>query len=976
MKHETNREKVLRTPEGVFSLGKKTSFSGKRGNPDCCSAFSVDVELEIKEKKAFNFAISVEDTKETSFDTFLTVRSTNKLTKASNPFSDDLLESAVAENILSFIIYPKIGLPSVPSGTKCNFSKKDLWSFGVSGDLPIILLVLRNEDQVYSVLTYVRLNKRLRNCGVMTDLVIAYHSEEGYKVPFMSLIKNILVEEECSLMEGVKGGVHIVNFSACSDNQQCALRAYTIYVANDESERKKPSPHPFKPLKIKLCPSDEKTLKTARSVKQYNFTDSKIEVYKSPATVDIPWSMVYSNQSFGTMVSDKALGFTWALNSGENKLTPWFNDTMSDNRGEILFVKYNGVFYDIAALGKAEFTPHKAKWRVEICGVEIEAQISVPAKGTAKRCCVKIENKSGSIRSFDMMYFTLPVLGKSREKSSLFFVKKDNNSAVVKCTDSEIPGYYALICNENADYFCFSKKKFFEGDFSGEDKEISSDCCVSVGRKISLAAGGKTSATFYLSWAANEKAAVMMPFVSDFANRMLNPVKLSSPDKNVNLFLNSFLYSQIKQSRFFGRTGFYQCSGAYGFRDQLQDSLAFIDFEPERALTHIFRCAAVQFVEGDVLHWWHILVDKTQKIKGIRSKCSDDMLWLPYSCIIYSQKTGDTDFLNVQIPYISGEEVPENEKERYFSPERSKIKESLLCHCIRAVDYSMKFGKNGLPLIGSCDWNDGFSNLDDAESVWLAMFLKIVLDGMSDLCKKCNLDRKANEYREISLKLSADITQNAWSGDRFARAILKNGSFLGGENDFIDILPQAFAVFGNIGTVEMQNTAINTALKRLYDEKNGVIRLLSPPFDNSDVDSVGYIASYPSGIRENSGQYTHAAVWLAMALFRLGRKEEAYNLISAINPIRYYRDEATAERYRAEPFVLAGDVYYGGEIMSRAGWTHFTGSAAWYFRAVIEFYAEYITRRGVCSDKEVKSKCKADSLNNFSKSKEIDGRKN
>jgi len=971
VKCETNREKVLRTPKGVFSLGEKNEFSEDRGNPDCCCAFSVEIELESKEKKTMNFAISVEESKEISLNTFLTVRSLNKLIKASNPFCNDLLENAVAENILSLILYPKLGIAPIAVERECNFCKKDLWSFGISGDLPIILVMLKSEDQTDSVATYVRLNKRLRNCGIMTDLVVAYDYEDGYKVPFASSIKKILLEEECSLMEGVKGGVHIVNLSSYPFNQKCVLRAYSIYVANDENEKQKQPAQPFRPLKIHMTPHSNKQEKNDESVKQYNFTNGKIEVHKSPATVDIPWSMIYSNQTFGTMVSDKALGFTWAINSRENKITPWFNDTMSDNRGEVLFVKYNGDFYDVAALGKAEFTPQKATWTADICGVEIKVQITVPKRGMTKKCYVKIENKSGSIRSFDMMYFTLPVLGVSREQSSVFCIKKKNNSAVVRCADSENPGFFALTCSDNADYFCFSKKNFFEGNFSCVESEVSADCCVSAGRKISLAAGGKTSLTFYLSWAATENAAVIMPFVSDFTEKMLNPVKLNSPDKELNLFFNSFLYSQVKQSRFYARTGFYQCSGAYGFRDQLQDSLAFIDFEPERTLTHIFRCAAVQFVEGDVLHWWHISVDKAQKIRGVRTKCSDDMLWLPYSCIIYAQKTGDTEFLNVQIPYIIGEKLTENEKERYFSPDRSKFKESLLYHCIRAVDYSLKLGKNGLPLIGSCDWNDGLSNLEGAESVWLAMFLKIVLDGMSEICKKMNLIDKANEYERISVKLSADIDLNAWAGDRYARAILENGDFLGAENDFIDILPQAFAVFANIGTAGRQNTAITTALKQLFDEKNGIVRLLSPPFDESQVADVGYIASYPQGIRENSGQYTHAAVWLAMALFRQGRKEEAYKLISAINPISHYRNKSAAERYRAEPFVLAGDVYYGEGITSRAGWTHFTGSAAWYYRTVIECYPE----NAVSNDKrtiQTKSKCKADILDKTHKTPKSD----
>ena len=338
--------------------------------------------------------------------------------------------------------------------------------------------------------------------------------------------------------------------------------------------------------------------------------------------------------------------------------------------------------------------------------------------------------------------------------------------------------------------------------------------------------------------------------------------------------------------------------------------------------------------------------------------------------MIYSCFTDDTDFLNVEIPYLVAKKPPETEKEIYISPQKSKFKENLLQHCIRAVDYSLKFGKNGLPIMGSCDWNDGMNNMNDAESVWLAMFLKIVLDGMVEICKKLGMNAKAKEYVNVAAKLSNDIKKNAWAGDRFARVILKNGSFLGAEKDFIDILPQAFSVFADIGTPEMQNTAINTALKHLYDEKTRVIRLLSPPFDTSEVETVGYISSYPSGIRENSGQYTHAAVWLASALLRLGRKDEAKKLISLINPIGYHLDESSAKRYRAEPFVLAGDVYYGENITERAGWTHFTGSAAWIYRTIIECYPEFIVFDDKTSPKPPKSICKADSLTKLRKTEE------
>ena len=973
-KHESDREKVLKTPLGVFSIGEKTDFIGCRGNPDCCCAFSVDIELRAKEKKTMCFALAAEDSKEQALNTFLTVRTKKDSLKAENPFYSEPLHSAVSNLVLPKLLYPKRGLSETKLGVACNFERQDLWSFGISGDLPVVLVKVSDEESVGSVLPYIRLNKVLRSCGVQSDLVIAYRKEEGYTSPVTAAVRKMLLKEDCSLMAGVRGGVHLADLSCHSYEQLCALEANAVFIAETNKIYENRIKTAFRPLKIECMQNCKKAEKNSNVVKSYNFTDSKITVNKEPAIVDIPWNMVFANKSFGTMVSDKSLGFTWALNSRENKLTPWYNDTMTDNRGEILFMKYNGVLYDIASLGKAEFTPQKASWSAEICGVKIRVEITVPKRGTVKKCLVEILNDSGSVRDFDLLYYTLPVLGVNRESSGVFFAEKNECGAVIHNSFSDIPGFFALLCEGKADYICFSVKELFEGHFISDSDTVSADCCMTVGKKISLAAGGKTAIKFYLSWGATEKAAMKMPCVADYSEELLNPMKINTPDDKLNLFFNSFLYSQIKQSRFYGRTGFYQCSGAYGFRDQLQDCLAFIDFEPNLTLTHIYRCAAVQFLKGDVLHWWHVIVNKKQIIRGVRTMCSDDMLWLPYACAVFYQKTGDLSFFETKIPYIEGPELNEGERERYIFPERTAFKETLLDHCIRAVDFSLKFGKNGLPLIGSCDWNDGFSNIGDSEggeSVWLAMFQKIILEEMSKICSEFGMKDKSDEYLSVAQSISETVEKKAWSGDRYIRAILRNGEILGSKKDFIDILPQAFAVFADLGENDRADTALETALKRLYDKQTGVVRLLSPPFTENDRENVGYIASYPSGIRENSGQYTHASVWLAAALIRQGKVDEGKRLISSINPLNYYCDEKRAAKYRGEPFVLAGDVSYGDGITGRAGWTHFTGSAAWFYRIVID---NIPMLGGTESEKTINlvwSNCKASNLNKQAENSKI-----
>lgn len=939
-RHCSDKEKALITPHGIFSLGIRDDLTEKTGNPDCFCCFEADITLGAGESTEKTMIIAADDSEESAITAFVTARNPEARKSFSQThFRNDSLDSAVAACVVPAVLYPKSRRSGANAEGCCV---NDLWSFGISGDLPIVTVKIEKEEDVSKLAPYIRVNKELRSVGIANDLVIAHSIDEGYNSGVAVQVRKLLFQENCELMLGIKGGVHVINLRRFSLKQASALMAFSSFAVNLGKFLPNETKRQFRPLRMLPEPSAAKNEKNSNSVKRYSFTDGKISIENRGETVDIPWNMVYANKSFGTMVSDKVLGFTWAINSRENRLTPWINNSAEDNRGEMLIWKYNGVFYDILALSQAVFTPQKAVWRSEAAGVCFTVSAEIPEKGMTKKISVEIRNDSGLIKDGELFYYTEPVLGFSRNENAVFSFRKTENGAVIGREAPHVSGYMSVLCSEKAELSCFSRSDFFEGRFS-ESESCSSDNCIAVGRKISLAAGGKIKTEFFLSWSASEKFALLMPRVSVFGQRVLNPIKLNSDDEKLNVFFNSFLYSQVKQSRFFGKTGFWQSSGAYGFRDQLQDSLAFLICEPRITRTHLLRCAAVQFPEGDVLHWWHMTVKRGPIIRGIRTKCSDDMLWLPFVCCEYVRNTDDYGVLNVQIPYLEAENLLKTEKERYVCPQKSKKTGTLLEHCMKSIEKACTFGKNGLPLIGSCDWNDGFSNIgttEGGESVWLGMFLIIVLEKFSALCKKIGLDAKAEEYSETADRLRSTIENKAWQGDRYARAIMPDGSFLGETDDFIDILPQAFAVFSGLKNAKK---AIETAINKLVDTENRVIRLLAPPFDEAQTESVGYIASYPAGIRENAGQYTHAAVWLAMACFSLGDNERGEKLIGLINPMGFYECEKLAERYRAEPFVLAGDVSYSDGCVSRAGWTHFTGSAAWFYRCIAENYAEKIS---------------------------------
>ncbi len=960
----TSRENVLTTPLGVFSLGMRENMKEGSGAPDCCCCFESEITLSAGEKCKKTLLIAVGEDEKTALNTFLSVKNRGKIRFAKSLFSSDSLDSSVASCIVPKILCPK----SLTRGIgKEKISLEDLWSFGISGDYPIVTLKISGVDDVIRIRPYIRVNKQLRTCGIGSDLVIICPTDEGYNPLVRNALYSVMKNEGCELMLGIKGGVHLIESSRFSPSRMAAIKNFSSFYDDLINFTGKGKKSAFRPLETVSVPETENNEKIETPVKLYNFTDGKIEVENKGKTVDIPWNMVLANKSFGTMVSDKALGFTWAINSRQNKLTPWYSDAASDNRGELLIWKYNGVLYDIIALSKASFTPEKACWEAEIKDVHFTVTVSVPEKGMSKKISVEAVNKSDFQREGELAFYALPVLGVSRDDRSAFYAEKFSRGAMVSNASSENPGFMSLEFGTEVDFVCFSRPDFLEGKWITGGGAIPQDCCLASGKKFTLETGEKLQTDCFLSWGASKESVRLMPFVSDWERKKINSLRLESENMDLNVFFNSFLYPQVLQSRFYGRTGFYQCSGAYGFRDQLQDSLAFLFTAPKLTRTHLLRCASVQFPEGDVLHWWHVTVNKRQIIRGIRTKCSDDMLWLPFVCCEYVRNTGDYGVLKAVLPYLEAEKLSGSEKERYVSPKRSEKKASLLEHCMKAIEKCCNFGKNGLPLIGMCDWNDAMNNVgtdSEGESVWLGMFLIIVLERFSALCKELGYDKKCAEYAETAAKLR-EITENtAWLGDRYARAVLSDGKMLGGE-DFIDILPQAFSVFCGLNNAEK---AVETAFERLVDRENRIIRLLAPHFGTESRDSVGYIAAYPEGIRENGGQYTHAAVWLAMALFALGKDEKGREMLDILNPMEYYSDKNLAENYKAEPYVLAGDVYGAPEISPRGGWTHFTGSAAWFYRCVAENYSDFICLTGADFKSDRLNFCKVFGIYNFPKS--------
>jgi cyclic beta-1,2-glucan synthetase len=519
----------------------------------------------------------------------------------------------------------------------------------------------------------------------------------------------------------------------------------------------------------------------------------------------------------------------------------------------------------------------------------------------------------------------------SREHSRhISFKKVDAGTLIMQNPYNLAAKGIMLIRGENGEVST-DTAAFLCGEWGGGNIESSGSPCAVVYSSGEIGAEQTVKMRFELAFSADENGFIDTDFPNNKGEE--NSIKINTGDKEFDEFVSTFLPHQVVKSRIWGRCGFFQCSGAYGFRDQLQDTMSVADMYPELAKRQILRCCAVQFIEGDVLHWWHRLPKSGAGLKGVRTRFSDDLLWLPLAVAEYIRSSGDCDILSLPVAYIEAPVLEDGKQETYISPTRSKVRESVFEHCIRAIEKGCNFGQDGIPLIGCGDWNDGFSNIGTqgkGRSVWLAMFLALVLEKFAPVCQGMAKPELKEKYLSIAAKLKQDTDDHCWDGDQYIRAFFDDGTPIGSKTSKqcrIDLLPQSFAVFSDMPNKERVDLSLMNAYETLYDKENGLVKLFAPPFADADPNP-GYISAYPEGIRENGGQYTHAAVWFAMALAKNGEPQKAWDILRAISPTD------RNERYLIEPYALAGDIYANPNAYAHGGWSHYTGAAGWYFRAV------------------------------------------
>ncbi|WP_418223252.1 GH36-type glycosyl hydrolase domain-containing protein [Clostridium isatidis] len=698
----------------------------------------------------------------------------------------------------------------------------------------------------------------------------------------------------------------------------------------------------------------------------------KLKNYESTPA---PWINVISNDKFGFHISEVGSSYNWCENSRENKITPWSNDWVIDPASEALYIRDkdldeaftitpmpirdSGEYIIEHGFGYSSFS-HSA---YDIKG---EMIVFSPLNEKLKLCKVKLKNLADKDRELSVTYYAQLVLGVYNYQSSKYIT-------------TEIRDNYILGRNPYSKYFGKLKAylsinglkdQSFTGDrkaFIGiggdieypvgvyEDKLNNKagsiyDPCLSS--KIDLKLKAKDEIEFVVIFGQEEEDRVIeekiekyssieqvkeeIRKVKDYWANFLGNIQVKTPDLSMDYMLNGWLLYQTLACRYLARTAFYQSGGAYGFRDQLQDSLALGIVDPKITRDQIIRSASRQYVEGDVQHWWHPIINS-----GIRTKFSDDLLWMPYVTAQYIKTTGDYSILEEKANYLEDEPLKAGEDERYTIVPSSNIEGTIYEHCLKAIDKALKFGPNNIPLMGSGDWNDGMStvgNKGSGESVWLGWFLYSILDSFKEICDYKKDRNKAEEYEKFQKFIKENIEENAWDGNWYRRAYFDNGEPLGSKENpecKIDSIAQSWSIISKAANPERQIEAMNSVDKYLVDKDNGLIKLLAPPFDSSHLEP-GYIKGYVPGVRENGGQYTHAAIWVILALTKLGLGDKAVNYYNMINPINHSRSERDARRYKLEPYVIAADVYVKEPHGGRGGWSWYTGSSGWMYSVGIK----------------------------------------
>jgi len=839
-----------------------------------------------------------------------------------------------------------------------DLSPNKLWKYGISGKRKIILFEINEICEIDILKKLVKCYEFLRHQNFKVDLVILNSETESYENYLQDtineivwnyindynkgifILKNISPEDKKILeiradfiIQGKCGKIEYLLDEL--DHKECKNIKMFYPKNNDESERNYKYEQKF----------DMKKLQFYNGYGGFFNKEYIININKNKTT-PYAWSNIIANDKFGTVITENMGGYTWYKNSRLNRITSWNNDSISDLQSELIYfldtenncswnaslgpIKDSGEFYIVYGFGYAEFV-HATN------NIEQNMMVFIPQNDALKINIIKLKNLLTQKRKIRVSYYI-----------KLALDEDEINSKGYIYTDTNVYSNYTLIknlANENFKYWMV---------LSSSEKILNVQCSGNVLKcELDIEIASLEEKIFSLFFCCDDDESSCIEIAKKYQNtnyclekleetkknwrNLLDKISINTPVHSINNLCNGWIMYQTYCSRMLAKTGYSQSGGAWGYRDQLQDSMSMKYFDANIEKNQIIKHCQHQFIEGDVLHWWH---EETRR--GVRTRFSDDLLWLVYVVYDYIEYTGDYDILNVDVQYLDGNILEPNIDEKYDLYQQSNIAESIYMHCVRAIEKSINMGKHGIPKIGSGDWNDGFNLVGkngQGESVWLGFFLYDILNKFIKLCEHKNDVERIRKYQNISKLLKENLNKNCWDGRWFNRAFCDNEGVIGSiknEECKIDGISQSWAVISDATDNARANTAMNSLQNYLVDKNYGIIKLLTPPFEKGAINP-GYIMSYLPGTRENGGQYTHGAIWAIIAEAKLDNAKNAVEYLKMINPIEHSSNIDSANKYKLEPYVICADIYSNGDMYGQGGWSWYTGSAGWYYICLLKY---------------------------------------
>ena len=895
--------------------------------------------------------------------------------------------------LASSVIYANASLRAEASVLLRNRrGQSGLWSYAISGDLPIVLLQIEDSENIDLVRRLVQAHAYWRLKGLAVDLVIWNEDRGGYRQVLQDQIMGLIAAGiEAHVMDR-PGGIFVRRAEQISEEDRILLQSVARAIISDRrgslveqvtrrgaAEVRVARLAPTRTQVVDASPDETppRELILANGLGGFTPDGSEYVITLSAGQVTpTPWANVLANPAFGSVISESGLAYTWSENAHEFRLTPWHNDPVTDASGEAYFLRdeESGHFWSPAPLpcrGAGTYvTRHGFGYTVfehVEDGISSELTVYVAIDAPVKFSVLKVRNTSSRSRRLSATGYAEWVLGDLQSKTAMHVITEiEAKSGALLARNSyntEFPDRIAFfdvdeptrsVSGDRAEFLgrngaLRNPAAMARSRLSGK-VGAALDPCAAIQVPFELAEGQQREIVFRLGVGRNaaDAGSLVQRFRGPIAahsaldavhahwKRTLGAVQVETPDASLNVLANGWLLYQTVACRLWARSGYYQSGGAYGFRDQLQDSMALVHAETGLMREHLLRCAGRQFVDGDVQHWWH-----PPSGRGVRTHCSDDYLWLPLVTARYVKATGDSGVLDESIQFLEGRPVNPGDDSYYDLPGRSTTSASLYQHCVRAILHGLQFGAHGLPLMGSGDWNDGMNLVGikgAGESIWLGFFLCAVLKQFAEVAQTKGDSSFAERCEAEGIKLRQNLEQHGWDGEWYRRAYFDDGSPLGSaSNDEcqIDSVAQSWSVLSGTGDTKRSRMAMKAVEERLVRRDQALIQLLDPPFDRSNLDP-GYIRGYVPGVRENGGQYTHGAIWATMAYAAMGDRERAWELMTMINPVNHSRSPEGMATYKAEPYVIAADVYALPPHTGRGGWTWYTGSAGWMYRLIVE----------------------------------------